>query len=189
MGIDHSALPGRVRRGILMVVIAAPLNLCGFIPPACCLEKIPNPKSVIPACSKRESRSIRILTWMGFRQKFLTNPGLDPGVERFETIGTVPFRLLTRNFSKIWVFSDLSKYIARIIQPRRRLRSEPSRAKATGLCLGAACRLRCGANAWGKSQAASQATKITPDLSSLCLHSSGLTPQSAHCHGFSSDCE
>src|SRR5438132_13979490 len=32
MGIDHAGLAVRVRRGILMLVIAAPLNLYGFIP-------------------------------------------------------------------------------------------------------------------------------------------------------------
>jgi hypothetical protein len=63
MSIDHAVLSARVRRGILMVVIVAPLKLYGFIPHSLLRRrKIANPKSVIPACFERESRRIRIRT-------------------------------------------------------------------------------------------------------------------------------
>jgi hypothetical protein len=46
-----------------MVVIVAPLKLYRFTPLSLLRrKKIANPKSVIPACFKRESRRIRIRT-------------------------------------------------------------------------------------------------------------------------------
>jgi hypothetical protein len=55
-----------------MVVIVAPLKLYRFTPLSLLRrKKIANPKSVIPACFERESRRIRILTGMSFRQNVL----------------------------------------------------------------------------------------------------------------------